>query len=149
MNRNAPHPANALMAVTVAAAHYERGDVALALLFYGGIAGGVLLAVAGSVTLVVPQDVSGWAWYVVVAAVLGAALRALLELGAKDAEAVGAEAGRLTARYLLANRIPRAAQASMSMLSSPTPRRPTQVRRPAAASRSPRVALKQIGRAHV
>lgn len=42
----------------------------------GFIAGGVLLAVAGSVTLVAPQDVPGWAWYVVAAAALGAALRA-------------------------------------------------------------------------
>jgi type VII secretion integral membrane protein EccD len=42
----------------------------------GFIAGGVLLAVAGSLTLVVPQGVSPWAWYVVAAAGLGAALRA-------------------------------------------------------------------------
>jgi type VII secretion integral membrane protein EccD len=42
----------------------------------GFIAGGVLLAVAGSLTLVVPQGVSQWAWYVVAAAGLGAALRA-------------------------------------------------------------------------
>ena len=43
----------------------------------GFIAGGVLLAtVAGSLTLVAPQSVSPWAWYVVAAAGLGAALRA-------------------------------------------------------------------------
>lgn len=42
----------------------------------GFIAGGVLLALAGSLILVLPQDVSGWAWYVVAAAAAGAALRA-------------------------------------------------------------------------
>ena len=42
----------------------------------GFIAGAVLLAVAGSLTLAAPQDVSPWAWYVVAAAGLGAALRA-------------------------------------------------------------------------
>jgi type VII secretion integral membrane protein EccD len=42
----------------------------------GFIAGGVLLAVAGSLFLAAPQDVSPWAWYVVAAAGLGAALRA-------------------------------------------------------------------------
>ena len=42
----------------------------------GFVAGGVLLSVAGSLTLVVPQGVSAWAWYVVVAAGLGSALRA-------------------------------------------------------------------------
>jgi type VII secretion integral membrane protein EccD len=42
----------------------------------GFIAGGVLLAIAGSLFLVVPQGVSPWAWYVVAAASLGAALRA-------------------------------------------------------------------------
>lgn len=42
----------------------------------GFVAGGVLLAVAGSLALVAPQGVSAWAWYVVVAASLGAALRA-------------------------------------------------------------------------
>lgn len=42
----------------------------------GFIAGGVLLALAGSLTLVVPQGASPWAWYVVAAAGLGAALRA-------------------------------------------------------------------------
>jgi type VII secretion integral membrane protein EccD len=42
----------------------------------GFIAGGVLLAAAGSLTLVVPQDASPWAWYVAAAAGLGAALRA-------------------------------------------------------------------------
>ncbi|BBY27629.1 type VII secretion integral membrane protein EccD [Mycolicibacterium sediminis] len=42
----------------------------------GFVAGGVVLAVAGSVALVAPQGVSAWAWYVVVAAALGAALRA-------------------------------------------------------------------------
>jgi len=42
----------------------------------GFIAGGVLLAAAGSVTLVAPQGVSTWTWYVVAAAALGAALRA-------------------------------------------------------------------------
>jgi type VII secretion integral membrane protein EccD len=42
----------------------------------GFIAGGVLLAVAGSLTLVAPQDVSPWAWYVAAAAGLGSALRA-------------------------------------------------------------------------
>jgi type VII secretion integral membrane protein EccD len=42
----------------------------------GFIAGGVLLAVAGSLTLVVPQGASPWAWYVAAAAGLGAALRA-------------------------------------------------------------------------
>jgi type VII secretion integral membrane protein EccD len=42
----------------------------------GFVAAGVLLSVAGSLTLVVPQGVSPWAWYVVVAAALGAALRA-------------------------------------------------------------------------
>jgi type VII secretion integral membrane protein EccD len=42
----------------------------------GFIAGGVLLAVAGSLTLVVPQGASPWAWYVTAAAGLGAALRA-------------------------------------------------------------------------
>lgn len=42
----------------------------------GFIAGGVLLVVVGSLTLVVPQGISPWEWYVVVAAALGAALRA-------------------------------------------------------------------------
>ena len=42
----------------------------------GFIAGGVLLAVVGSLALVGPSDASRWAWYVVVAAALGAALRA-------------------------------------------------------------------------
>jgi type VII secretion integral membrane protein EccD len=42
----------------------------------GFIAGGVLLAVLGSLALVGPSGVSRWAWYVVVAAALGAALRA-------------------------------------------------------------------------
>jgi type VII secretion integral membrane protein EccD len=42
----------------------------------GFIAGGVLLAVAGSLSLVVPEDASPWAWYIVAAAGLGAALRA-------------------------------------------------------------------------
>lgn len=42
----------------------------------GFIAGGVLLGVLGSLALVGPSGVSRWAWYVVVAAALGAALRA-------------------------------------------------------------------------
>ena len=42
----------------------------------GFIAGGVLLAVLGSLALVGPSGVSPWAWYVVVAAAVGAALRA-------------------------------------------------------------------------
>jgi type VII secretion integral membrane protein EccD len=42
----------------------------------GFIAGGVLVAVSGSLTLVGQQSVSPWAWYVVAAAGLGAALRA-------------------------------------------------------------------------
>ncbi|MET4433150.1 type VII secretion integral membrane protein EccD [Mycolicibacterium sp. 624] len=42
----------------------------------GFIAAGVLLSVAGSLTLVVPQGVSPWAWYVLGAAALGTALRA-------------------------------------------------------------------------
>ncbi len=42
----------------------------------GVIAAGVLLGVAGSVTLVSSPTASPWAWYVVVAAALGAALRA-------------------------------------------------------------------------
>lgn len=42
----------------------------------GFIASGVLLAVLGSLALVGPSGVSRWAWYVVVAAALGAALRA-------------------------------------------------------------------------
>jgi type VII secretion integral membrane protein EccD len=42
----------------------------------GFIAGGVLLAVAGALSLVVPEGTSPWAWYIVAAAGLGAALRA-------------------------------------------------------------------------
>ncbi|WP_066900261.1 type VII secretion integral membrane protein EccD [Mycolicibacterium houstonense] len=42
----------------------------------GVIAAGVLLGVAGSVALVAAPAASPWAWYVVVAAALGAALRA-------------------------------------------------------------------------
>ena len=42
----------------------------------GFIAGGVLLAVLGSLALVGPSGVSPWAWYLVAAAALGAALRA-------------------------------------------------------------------------
>jgi type VII secretion integral membrane protein EccD len=42
----------------------------------GFIAAGVLLGVTGSVFLTAPADVSAWAWYVVVAAAAGAALRA-------------------------------------------------------------------------
>jgi type VII secretion integral membrane protein EccD len=42
----------------------------------GFIAGGVLLAVLGSLALVGPSSASRWAWYVVAAAALGAALRA-------------------------------------------------------------------------
>ncbi|WKG04166.1 type VII secretion integral membrane protein EccD [Mycolicibacterium sp. HK-90] len=42
----------------------------------GVIAAGVLLGVAGSVALVAAPTASPWAWYVVVAAALGAALRA-------------------------------------------------------------------------
>lgn len=42
----------------------------------GLLAAGVLLSVAGSVALVVPAEVSGWAWYVVVAAAVGSTLRA-------------------------------------------------------------------------
>jgi type VII secretion integral membrane protein EccD len=42
----------------------------------GFIAGGVLLAVAGSFALVGPSGASPWAWYVVVAAATGATLRA-------------------------------------------------------------------------
>lgn len=42
----------------------------------GFIAGGVLLAVAGTVVLVAPLTVSGWTWYVAVATALGTALRA-------------------------------------------------------------------------
>jgi type VII secretion integral membrane protein EccD len=42
----------------------------------GFIAGGVLLVTAGTLTLAVPQGVSNWAWYVVGAVALGAALRA-------------------------------------------------------------------------
>jgi divinyl protochlorophyllide a 8-vinyl-reductase len=38
------------------------------------------------------------------------------ELGSAEAHAVGAEAGRLTARYLLANRIPRPAQVALGLL---------------------------------
>ena len=42
----------------------------------GFIAGGVLLAVIGSVALAGPSGASPWAWYVVVAAAVGATLRA-------------------------------------------------------------------------
>ncbi|WP_197377196.1 type VII secretion integral membrane protein EccD [Mycolicibacterium baixiangningiae] len=42
----------------------------------GFLAAGVLLSVTGSVVLVGQQDVSRWAWYVVVAAAAGAVLRA-------------------------------------------------------------------------
>jgi type VII secretion integral membrane protein EccD len=42
----------------------------------GFIAGGVLLASAGALTLAAPQDISYWAWYVVGAVALGSALRA-------------------------------------------------------------------------
>jgi type VII secretion integral membrane protein EccD len=42
----------------------------------GFIAGGVLLAVIGSLALVGPAGASGWAWYVAVAAAVGATLRA-------------------------------------------------------------------------
>ncbi len=42
----------------------------------GFIAGGVLLAVVGSLALVGPSGASPWAWYVVVAAAAGATLRA-------------------------------------------------------------------------
>lgn len=42
----------------------------------GFIAAGVLLSVAGSLALVGPVDASPWAWYVVVAAAVGATLRA-------------------------------------------------------------------------
>ena len=42
----------------------------------GFIAGGVLLAVLGSLALVGPSGVSPWAWYMVAAAAVGAALRA-------------------------------------------------------------------------
>ncbi|MGV0790643.1 type VII secretion integral membrane protein EccD [Mycolicibacterium sp. XJ1819] len=42
----------------------------------GFIAGGVLLSTAGALVLAVPHDVSPWAWYVVGALALGAALRA-------------------------------------------------------------------------
>jgi type VII secretion integral membrane protein EccD len=42
----------------------------------GFIAGGVLLAVVGSLALVGPSGPSPWAWYVVVAAAVGATLRA-------------------------------------------------------------------------
>ncbi|KUI27536.1 type VII secretion integral membrane protein EccD [Mycobacterium sp. IS-1742] len=42
----------------------------------GFLAAGVLLSVTGSLVLVGRQDVSGWAWYVVVAAAAGAVLRA-------------------------------------------------------------------------
>jgi type VII secretion integral membrane protein EccD len=42
----------------------------------GFIAGGVLLALTGSLALVGPSGASPWAWYVVVAAAVGATLRA-------------------------------------------------------------------------
>jgi len=42
----------------------------------GFLAAGVLLSVAGSLILIGTQDVSPWAWYVVVAAAAGATLRA-------------------------------------------------------------------------
>ena len=42
----------------------------------GFIAGGVLLVTVGTLTLAVPAGVSNWAWYVVGAVALGAALRA-------------------------------------------------------------------------
>lgn len=42
----------------------------------GFLAAGVLLSVAGSLLLVGQQHVSGWAWYVVAAAAVGAVLRA-------------------------------------------------------------------------
>lgn len=42
----------------------------------GFISGAVLLAIAGSLVLVLPQGVSGWTWYVVAASATGSALRA-------------------------------------------------------------------------
>ena len=42
----------------------------------GFIAGGVLLVTVGTLTLAAPAGVSNWAWYVVGAVALGAALRA-------------------------------------------------------------------------
>ncbi|MEO3758901.1 type VII secretion integral membrane protein EccD [Mycobacterium sp. B14F4] len=42
----------------------------------GFIAGGVLLATAGALTLAAPQGASYWAWYIAVAVALGAVLRA-------------------------------------------------------------------------
>lgn len=42
----------------------------------GFIAGGVLLSVAGAVTLAAPQGASPWAWYIVAAVGLGSVLRA-------------------------------------------------------------------------
>ncbi|WP_319455786.1 MULTISPECIES: type VII secretion integral membrane protein EccD [unclassified Mycobacterium] len=42
----------------------------------GFIAGGVLLATAGTLTLAAPQGTSHWVWYVVAAVALGAVLRA-------------------------------------------------------------------------
>ena len=42
----------------------------------GFIAGGVLLATAGTLTLAAPQGVSHWVWYIVAAVALGAVLRA-------------------------------------------------------------------------